>query len=164
MITTLYLAGASAEIDRARKWAQALRDADITVLSTWVEVIGKAGAANPADATPEQLTKWTLRDEAEVKGSELLWLLLPAKGIHTVGAYIELGIARASGKHIVTSGLHRPIFTPVLADVSFATDEEAFEYIQTGHRMKVKRAVDAQLMHQEICKQDHALRERDLKR
>ncbi len=155
MITTLYLAGASAEIDRARKWAQALRDADITVLSTWVEVIGKAGAANPADATPEQLTKWTLRDEAEVKSSELLWLLLPAKGVHTVGAYIELGIARASRKHIVMSGLHRPIFTPVLADASFSSDEEAFEYIQRGHRSMVKKHVDELLQHQKDVMTDH---------
>lgn len=162
MITTLYLAGASAEIDRARKWAQALREADITVLSTWVEVIGKTGAANPADATPEQLTKWTLRDEAEVKGSELLWLLLPSKGIHTVGAYIELGIARATGKHIVTSGLHRPIFTPVLADISFATDEEAFEYIQTGHRTKVKREIQYRLTDQRSAQRDFAKWKDDL--
>lgn len=154
MITKLYLAGASAEIDRARKWASALRDADITVLSTWVEVIGKAGAANPADATPEQLTKWTLRDEAEVHASDLLWLLLPAKGIHTVGAYIELGLSRAWGKHIVMSGTHRPIFTPVFADISFATDEEAFEYIQTGHRTNVQRLVNKQLSHQEGATRD----------
>lgn len=164
MITPIYLAGASAEIDRACKWAQALREADITVLSTWVEVIGKAGAANPTDATIEQLTKWTLRDEAEVKASELLWLLLPAKGVHTVGAYIELGIARATRKHIVMSGLHRPIFTPVLADMSFVTDEEAFEYIQSGHRMKVKMDVGNQLQHQQNCKEDFEARKVALQR
>ena len=56
--------------------------ADIMLTSTWVDVIGRVGAANPKDATIEQLTAWTLRDLAEVAEADNLWLLLPAIGTH----------------------------------------------------------------------------------
>lgn len=141
MITKVYLAGASKEIERARQWAEKLRDADIMLTSTWVEVIGRVGAANPATASPEQLTKWTLRDIAEVQDADLLWLLLPAIGVETVAAYVELGVAYVSEKRIVTSGPHRPIFTPVLADESFAADVDAFDWIQKYHRHRVDEMV-----------------------
>lgn len=133
MITKVYLAGASAELDRAKRNAQMLRDADIHVISTWVDVIGKVGAANPADATPEQLTKWTLRDLEEVREADVLWLQLPAAGINTIGAWIELGIAYTSQKMVLMSGIHRPIFTPVLADKHFNSDGEALRWLKRMH-------------------------------
>lgn len=133
MITKVYLAGASAELDRAKRNAQMLRDADIHVISTWVDVIGKVGAANPADATAEQLTKWTLRDLEEVKEADVLWLQLPDAGINTIGAWIELGIAYASQKMVLMSGIHRPIFTPVLAHKHFNSDGEAFRWLKRMH-------------------------------
>ena len=143
MITKVYLAGASAELARAREWASKLRDADIMVTSTWVEVIGRVGAANPANATIEQLTKWVLRDLAEVSDSDVLWLLLPPLSIQTVGAWIELGTAQNEKKHIVMSGPHRPIFTPVLANAHFEADQAAFDYIQEHHRVMVRGEVEA---------------------
>lgn len=148
MITKIYLAGASAEIERARMNAQRLRDADIHVVSTWVDVIGKVGAANPRDATVEQLTKWTIRDLEEVKESEVLWLQLPAIDIHTIGAWIELGIAYNEGLTVLMSGVHRPIFTPVLAHKHFATDDEAFAWLKMHHDARVKERVDEHLQRQ----------------
>ena len=145
MITKVYLAGASAEIERARGWATKLRDADIMLTSTWVDVIGRVGAANPATASREQLTKWVLRDIAEVREANVLWLLLPAKEVSTVGAWIELGIATNDSTHIVMSGPHRPIFTPVLANAHFDDDQSAFDYIQAGHRRLVKEQVESYL-------------------
>lgn len=148
MITKVYLAGASAEIERARFNAQRMREADIHVMSTWVDVIGKVGAANPRDATPEQLTKWTLRDLEEVKAADVLWLQLPAVDVHTIGAWIELGIAYSEGVTVLMSGIHRPIFTPVLAHKHFATDEEAFAWIKWHHDNNVKLMVDEHLQKQ----------------
>lgn len=141
MITKVYLAGASSEIERARFNAQRMRDADIHVMSTWVEVIGKAGSANPAHATPEQLTKWTLRDLEEVKTADVLWLQLPALDKHTVGAWIELGIAYSSNVIVLMSGPHRPIFTPVLAHKHFETDDEAFAWLKEEHNRMVDNRV-----------------------
>ncbi len=122
MLTKVYVAGSSREIDRARRVCAALRDIDVHVMSTWPEVIGKVGAANPHDATPDQLLKWTLRDLGEVGSSDILLLLLPEE--QTIGAWIELGFAFAlaqncSALKIVMSGRHRPIFTEPLADVAF---------------------------------------------
>ncbi len=148
MITKVYLAGASAEIERARANAQRLRDADIHVMSTWIDVIGKGGAANPRDATPEQLTKWTLCDLEEVKAADVLWLQLPAVDVHTIGAWIELGIAYSEGVTVLMSGIHRPIFTPVLAHKHFATDDEAFAWLKSQHDTNVKRCVEEHLFKQ----------------
>lgn len=142
MITKVYVAGASVEIGRARSWMTRLRDVDITVTSTWPEVITRAGAPNPVDASPDQLTEWVLRDLAEAEASDVLWLLLPPKDVQTVGAYIELGAARRDRTLIVMSGgPHRSIFTPVLAHRSFDDDETAFNWILAGHREMIRRAV-----------------------
>lgn len=146
MITKVYLAGASSELARAKMWAEKLRDADIMLTSTWVDVIGRVGAANPANATIEQLTAWTLRDLAEVAEADNLWLLLPAVGVHTVGAYIELGAAYVGGKHIVMSGAHRPIFTPVLAHEHYDADEDAFKYITERNKRLAASHVDDHLL------------------
>lgn len=150
MITKVYLAGASAEIERARANAQRLREADIHVMSTWIDVIGKVGAANPKDATPEQLTKWTLRDLEEVEQADVLWLQLPALTVQTVGAWIELGIAYKAHVTVLMSGPHRPIFTPVLAHKHFETDDEAFEWLQKRHRTMVEQNVEGHLARQHL--------------
>lgn len=150
MITKVYLAGASAEIERARANAQRLRDADIHVMSTWVDVIGKAGAANPHNATPEQLTKWTLRDLEEVREADVLWLQLPALTVSTVGAWIELGVAYAENKVVLMSGPHRPIFTPVLAYRHFDTDDEAFAWLKARHDDNVQIHIHHHLKHREL--------------
>lgn len=141
MITKVYLAGASAEIERARRNVQRLRDADVYVVSTWVDVIGKVGQANPRNATPEQLTTWTLRDLEEVREADYLWLQLPAEGVHTVGAYVELGAAYILDKFVLTSGIHRPIFTPVLSRAHFETDDEAFAFLKRRHDNRVSQIV-----------------------
>jgi hypothetical protein len=149
MITNIYLAGASSEIDRARNWVQRLRDAGIHVVSTWVDVIGKVGQSNPVDATIEQLTQWTLRDLAEVKASDLMWLLLPALDKHTVGAWVEMGYAHAARIPIVMSGPHRPIFTPVLAAMHFHDDESMFTEIVRRHNEETANHVERYIASQQ---------------
>jgi len=146
VITKLYLAGASSELDRAKMWAQKLRDIDIMLTSTWVDVIGRVGTANPANATIEQLTAWTLRDLAEVAEANILWLLLPALGVNTVGAYIELGYAVGQRNYIVMSGPHRPIFTPALANQHFEADTDAYNFISKMSAQHARKHVDNHLV------------------
>ncbi len=122
----IYVACASAEIDRAEKWIAALRERHIEVTSTWTENIRKVGSANPTDATKEQRAQWARQCLSEVAAADVLWLLQP-KAL-TSGAWIEFGWAESVGAYMVTSGCDkRSIFT-ALGD-EFATDEEAFTAI-----------------------------------
>lgn len=141
MLTKVYVAGSSKELARAQAFMQKLDDNDIHVTSTWPKVIGKVGSANLADATLEQLTKWTLRDFAEIDDADILALLLPALDAPTVGAWIELGYAFARDKLIVGAGPHRRIFTPPMIPVVYETDDQLAALIIERHRIMTKRCV-----------------------
>lgn len=141
MITKVYVAGASAQIERAKAAIAALEAESIVVTSSWPKVITNVGAPNPAGATDEQYTEWALRDLGEVDEAEYLLLLIPPKGIETVGAYVELGYTFKAGKPIVTAGQHRPIFTPALSMVHFAEDRDALTWIINQHKAMVRHEV-----------------------
>ena len=146
MITSVYIAGASAEITRARAARTQLLAAGLTVTSTWIDVIDKVGQNNPRDASISDLAQWVLTDLAEVHRADALWLLLPFGETKTVGAWIELGVAFEAGKAIIMSGPHRPIFTPVLADRHLELDHDAgVDLIEKFHEGR-RRAVNAFLM------------------
>lgn len=122
----IYLAGASAEADRAERVSAALLAMGHKITSTWWEVIKAAGEANPANATRAQYLAWVERDLLELHHADALVLLLPALDVHTVGAWIELGFAVRAHHTIIMSGPHRPIFTPALAHYTVPTDEDLF--------------------------------------
>ena len=124
----VYVAGASKEIIRAERWVRRLQDDGIIVMSTWTQVIRAVGKANPVDATPEQYKSWVQKDLDEVAASNVLWFLLPE--VDTVGAFVELGYAHAKGLYIVTSGQHRPIFTPGLTQFHSHYDQEIAEHLK----------------------------------
>lgn len=141
MITSVYIAGASSEITRARAARTQLLAGGLVVASTWPDVVSKVGAANPRDASMAQLTQWALQDLAEVHDADVLWLLLPFSSHHTVGAWIELGAAYTAGKRIVMSGPHHPIFTPVLADTHHELDHDAAVSLIQTHEALCKERV-----------------------
>lgn len=120
----VYVAGASSEMERAETWMRKLRGVGIIVTSTWPEVIRSVGKANPRDATIAECKEWVMKDLGEIDAADVLWLLLP--DLSTIGAWIELGFAHARNKMIVTSGLHRPIFTPGLSNAHNKDDEQIF--------------------------------------
>lgn len=127
----VYVAGSSAEIDRAKKWMDALRAKGIPVTSTWVENVTNVGAANPRDASIEDKQKWCLQDVRECLGSKALWLLMPI-GPHSFGATYEFAFFTAlhdqdAQTSIVSGDYKRSIFTSF--STCFDTDEEAFEAI-----------------------------------
>lgn len=136
----IYVAGASAEMARAKTVIAKLKEKGFTVVSTWTDVITKVGDANPMSASREDRAEWSTTDLMQVADAEVLWLLLPPKGTETIGAYIELGFAmniqmmmaqaKAAGmpapeRFIVTSGTERSIFTALTNH--YVTDDEALE-------------------------------------
>jgi hypothetical protein len=147
MITKVYVAGASAEIERARKVRDQLLALGMDCTSSWMRNIDKEGKSNPTDATPEKYAEWALADTAE---ADVFLLLLPAKEIQTVGAWVELGAAHLQRKTIVMSGPHRPIFTPALAThhveipgEQLLSDQAAVKWIHDHHRKMVDSEVSS---------------------
>lgn len=144
----VYVAGSSAEMERAEKQMAALRVAGIEVTSTWPEVIKKVGAANPMDASREDRAMWAATDLAEVASSDVFWLLLP-NGAPSAGAFTELGYAVMLGAvarqarlaevegvpdlWIICSGTEKSIFSALAHH--FATDDDAIYVLEQRHRL-----------------------------
>ncbi len=127
----VYVAGSSAEIDRARKWILALQEKGVIVNSTWTDNVKKVGEANPRDASNEDKQAWCLKDVREAIGSSVMWLLMPS-GPHSFGAAFEMGFFSALAdpeiqQSIVSGDYKRSIFTS-FSD-RFDTDEQAFDAI-----------------------------------
>lgn len=158
MITKVYVAGASKEIDRAKQAIASLEERSIVVTSSWPKVIGSVGAPNPTDATIEQYTEWALRDLSEVDEANYLLLLLPSKGVETVGAYVELGYSfKGRQQVIVTAGRHRPIFTPALSTIHFESDNEAIDWILAQHRVMVIEEVTGAMQDRQMLRDGRRL-------
>lgn len=142
---SIYVAAASSELERAKAIMKRLRDAGFTVTSTWVETITNVGDANPMHASQEDRAKWSMDDLNQVMDAQVLWLLIPPRGVSTDGANVELGFAlamqamaqqaRESGipapdRFVVSSGTERSIFTALTNH--YSTDDEAFAAVLEG--------------------------------
>lgn len=123
----VYVAAASCDLERAKKWMDRLRDEGIHVVSDWVEIVKEVGIANPKDASAVDRRRWSKSDLAGVNQADVFWFLVhdlaPARG-----AYVELGFAYRDGAVVVCSGdTRQSIFTSLGEE--YDTDEEAFEDI-----------------------------------
>jgi nucleoside 2-deoxyribosyltransferase len=127
---SIYVAGSSKEIERARVWMAMLREAGWNVTSTWPEVIGDEGKgeANPKDASWEQWRHWAETDRDQVSDAHVLWLLSPRE--KSEGAFWEMGFAHGLRRHVVISGAICNSIFCATADRKFDRDDEAFEYLQ----------------------------------
>lgn len=139
-MSAVYIAASSAEIERAERWAKALRGEGIEVTSTWMgalrEVQRQRGlatggaASNLADDTFETRRKLARENVRQVLSSSIFWLLVPPDEHPSQGAYYELATANSDNDifTIASGGSQRFVFV-TLADQLVATDEEAFDYI-----------------------------------
>jgi len=125
----VYVAASTLEMDRARIVMAHLRAHGIEVTSTWLENISKVGASNQRDASDADRYGWSETDLAEVKRSDLIWLLVPAGDAATRGAWLEFGYAHALNKGLVASGDTKCSIFTVLGE-EFAIDEDAFARIK----------------------------------
>lgn len=131
----VYVAGSSAELDRARTWRDRLVSAGVEVVSTWIETVIAVGDANPREATTNARRVWSEDDLAQVSIADVFWLLAPEQP--TRGAWVELGFAHATrlvepdarmAIRVIISGDTRQSIFCALGE-EYATDEEAFAAI-----------------------------------
>lgn len=120
----VYVAGSSAELDRARRVMDALRLEGVEVVSTWLASIEAAGAANEglaADAR-QHAAETCLQ---EVASADVLLLLVP-EGPSGIGCGVELGYAMAwRGKTIVAAGRTERTIFAALCDEEHVSDAGA---------------------------------------
>lgn len=126
----VYVAGASAEIERAERAIELCKAAGFVVVSTWPNVVRTVGNANPREASKADRRRWSVADLEEVDRSDVLWQLTPTKPITTSGAWVELGCAYRAGKYIIASGDTKQSIFPALGE-EFATDDEVIDYLRT---------------------------------
>lgn len=124
MSRRIYVAGSSAEMERAHWAMNRVVDAGYTLTMDWVREIREAGSTNPSGWSRKQKRAAALKALGAVEKASVVWLLVPAKP--SIGAWVELGYAFPAGKQVVASGKHVSIFD-CLADEHFDTDEEALE-------------------------------------
>lgn len=125
----VYVAGSSREMARARSAMERLRALDIEVTSTWIESIERAGDANPRQALKDDRRAWSRECLDGVAAADVLWLLAPALGAPTCGAWVELGYAVATDKTVIASGdVMASIFTAVSL-VEYSDDDDALAMI-----------------------------------
>lgn len=126
MSIKVYIAGSSDDLPRVKAAMAAATAAGLTVVSTWVGHVEKAGDGNPRWATNEQRWRWASTDLDGVGDSDVIWLLFAPK----FGAGAEWGYARAMGKIQITSGdTKRSIFCALGHE--FETDEAALAFLLT---------------------------------
>jgi len=124
---TVYVAGASAELDLVSGYMAKLLEAGVTVTFDWPANIRAVGNANPREASVGSRMQWSEEDLRGVYDAHTFWLLVPAGP--TIGAWVEYGYAWALRRRIVVSGDHlKTIFTS-LADHAFQTHDEALAFI-----------------------------------
>lgn len=131
---SLYLAGASAELHRVRKWADALeKSSAVRITHRWFDD-AHVWAGSDAKQTLEDAITHANGCLDGMRSARLLWLLLPAS--LAGGSLIEFGYALAHRRktrpslRTIASGtdVRRTIFT-ALADEQHEMDVHAFQSI-----------------------------------
>lgn len=130
----VYVAGASAEIERAERVIAALRERGISVTSSWPESVREYGA-NPREASNEERLGWASDCLTDVRVADVLLVLVPRSPATTIGAWVELGYAVHADLPIVLAGDSRQTVFGALGD-ECENDEDAIErVVELARRM-----------------------------
>lgn len=103
-VSKVYVAGSSAELDRAERAIADLEARGVAVTSTWPRSVTNVGESNPAHASRSDRARWAITCLHEVREADLVWMLVPSRAHPTRGAWLEAGYALARGKVVVFSG------------------------------------------------------------
>lgn len=125
---TVYVAGASAEVDMVAGYMQRLREGGWTIVYDWtVDVLSnRALGVKDSDLSELDASRYAENDMAAVRRSDAFWLLIPEA--NSIGCWLEFGMALAVPcHHIVVSGNKRRSIFTVCHDVWFAAHDEALE-------------------------------------
>lgn len=135
---TIYVAAASREIELAERCMAELRSHGWTVTVDWCAEMREAG---PDHGLPFWRQQHHAREDiAGVLRASTLWLLAPAPGVESRGAWVELGAALVGGVgRIIVSG-EQSLFTS-LAHERYPTHEEALATLCLG-RVRAEEAAE----------------------
>lgn len=127
-IAKVYVAGSSAELERAEAAMLKLEHAGVRVTSSWPIVVRDQSAPNPRDVSRDQRRHWSAVDLEEVRSADVLLMLVPKVDAPTRGAWLEAGYAHGFGKIVVFAGdTLQSIFCAT--GYEFADDASALDFV-----------------------------------
>lgn len=98
----VYVAGATADMEPARRAMALVRDAGLEITHDWVTDVEKEGNANDFDK--ERATQIARTDLRALRTAHVVWVTTTEKKGDGCGLWIELGAALAYGVPVVISG------------------------------------------------------------
>lgn len=124
----VYVAGASAELDRVAKYIAVLREAGIEITHDWTKsVADNGGPANDQNIPKARRAAIASADILGVQAADHLWLITPEN--QSLGCWVELGAAVTDPeKTVIVSGPWRSIFQD-MADHQFTDHDEALRFL-----------------------------------
>lgn len=140
----VYVAGASAELDRVRGVMDFIREQPrLELARDWVADVERErieGGRTDSDLAPDERKLFAGADLGAVAESDIFWLLSPMKGTYTTGAWVELGAALVTGHMRQALGLSKTVVLisgqtagqhlfSSLADYCFDLDFEARDWL-----------------------------------
>lgn len=102
----VYVAGASAELERARSAMRDLRGYGCEITFDWTQAVEKFGSLG-AVLSEEEKAQCARNDLDGVRAAEVVLFLTPEDKALTLGMWVELGAALALGKTLVLTGPSR---------------------------------------------------------
>ena len=126
MSLSVYVAGASSELDKAEHYVNRLRSRGVSISYDWPAAM-RAEPKSDAELSDLERHRYGSDDLLGVRLAQVVWLLAPVVGSR--GCWVELGYALALNRHVIVSGDDgRSIFT-ALAARRFDTHAAAEAYI-----------------------------------
>lgn len=125
----VYIAGASAELERCERAVAAARERGLHVTHDWTVSVraNLAAGVRDVDLPSDTVARHAYEDLTGVRDARVVVLLVPAPHVASTGCWVELGYALAIGRRVVLSAdlvTRRCIFES-LASVRAATDADA---------------------------------------
>jgi hypothetical protein len=146
-MTSIYVAGASADLPFIEGYMAQLRSAGLEITHDWCAVVRDAMAQGKGANSGMTREEQALTAQADLDGiarADIFWLLMPPVESRSVGAFVELGYVlsvrdgpgnREKPIIVVSGATDRSIFA-ALADVLFITHDQAFRYIVSMARVE----------------------------
>jgi len=92
-MTTIYIPCASRDLERAKRVRQWCRDIGLTISHDWITAL-ESEAGTPESELPRTVRlRHATDDLLGALAADIVWFLVPDKGTHTAGAWIEFGAA-----------------------------------------------------------------------
>lgn len=133
----VYIAGASADYERARAWASRLEATGLVrITGDWMTAVQHHGVGNDAKLSDDKRRDYASYDLGGVVECQVLWVLWSPH--RSNGRAIELGYALRAGRHVIVSGDSRECIFAALAE-ELETDEQAFERVLEVARENLNR-------------------------